>query len=97
MTGPVVQIVSIAVMAVVGFCGPYVALIVFRRNDERRREKEDRDHAVSLARLEEKVDAIPDRMNGKILRALSRHRQMCPGGTGGGTNPRIPVYDSESG
>jgi len=94
MTPVSVQIISIVVMALVGLCGSYVALIVFRRNDERRRDKEDREHAVQLARLEEKVDSIPERMNGKILKALSRHRNLCPGGTSG-TNPRMQAWENE--
>ena len=92
MTPTAVQIVSIVVMAFVGMGGSYTALTVFRRNDERRRAKAEKDQDITLAVLAEKVDAIPERMNGKILKAITKHQAMCKG-----TNPRMQAYDSEVG
>ncbi len=74
--------------------GPVVSVAIFRAMDRRRAAESEAAQNIALAKLQTAVDGIPDRMNGKILRALDRHRMICPGAAGG-TNPRIKRYDSD--
>ena len=82
------------IVALVGvLLGPAVSVALFRGMGKREASTAEQTQNIALARLEEKVDGIPDKMNGKILRALDKHAERCA--YRANTNPAIPRYDSE--
>ena len=70
--------------------GPLVSVALFRSLDRRQAATDEKAQDVALARLEQAVKDIPERMNGKILAALARHQNLCPWGPREPTNPGSP-------
>ena len=68
--------ILVAIAGVVG--GPLVSVALFRALDRRKAVDQEQAQNLALARLEVAVEAIPERMNGKILKALERHQTLCP-------------------
>jgi hypothetical protein len=82
----------VAVVAAVG--GPIVALMVQRGLDRQRHDERENAQTVALAVLAQKVDDIPEKMNGKIIKALEKHVDGCPSRKAV-TNPHIKLYQGE--
>jgi hypothetical protein len=74
--------------------GPTVAVLLSRGMDRKKQADNEQEQNISLARLEEKVDAIPAKMNGQIAKALEKHAELWHPKPGQ-TNPRMATYNGD--
>jgi hypothetical protein len=82
--------ITLAVAIFGAVAGPFISVALFWRLGRRKEADEERAQDLALARLEVAVEAIPERMNGKILKALDHHQTLCPWGHREKTDPAIP-------
>jgi hypothetical protein len=62
-------------------------------SDRKKQEEAEAAQNVKLAVLETKIDAIPEKMNGKIIAGLQEHMDKCPGSNARAISvPGMPVY-----
>ncbi len=85
---------SMIIALIAAIASPAVTLFVSKAMDKQKHEDQERAQSVALAVLTEKVDAIPEKMNGKIIKAITKHANLCPYARNP-TNPAIPRFDSD--